>query len=342
MCMTKNELINDVASCLVMALSQDQIDLVKDIFVVKMQGYEIHEVNTLPSTEVKNNDFILKRFTVDMLARGVKESSIKAYLNVIRPFFDHTKLNFMEVTSQHIIDYLAVKKVAPNANGDKNSQSYVAGICRVMFVFWEWAYRKHHIDEDIMRDVDRVKGKQKKKDRITPEEMEACRECAQGDREKALLELMLSTGLRVGEIVALKIEDIDFQTKRVHIGEGKTDSAERDVYLTIRARNAIRKYIKKRTTGYVFRPTRNILDDNVQIGKGTIEKIAKEIGERAGAHCKTTVHVYRKTFASEKYRQTKDVKLVSILLGHASTAITEKYYLVDDLKDIEYMALYAA
>lgn len=342
MCMTKNELINDVAVGLTMTLSQDQIDLVKATFVVKMQGYDIHEVNTLPSTEVKNNDYILKRFTVDMLARGVKESSIKAYLNVIRPFFDYTKLNFMEVTSQHIIDYLAVKKVTPNANGEKNSQSYVAGICRVMFVFWEWAYRKHHIDQDIMRDVDRVKGKQKKKDRITPEEMEACRECAQGDREKALLELMLSTGLRVGEIAALKIEDIDFQTKRVHISEGKSDSAERDVYLTIRARNAIRKYIKKRTSGYVFRPTRNILDDNVQIGKGTIEKIAKEIGERAGAHCKTTVHVYRKTFASEKYRQTKDVKLVSILLEHASTAITEKYYLIDDLKDIEYMALYAA
>lgn len=342
MCMTKNELINDVAAGLVMALNQDQIDLVKATFVVKMQGYDIHEVNTLPSTEVKNNDFILKRFVVDKLATGLKESSIKAYMDVLRPFFDYTKLNYMEVTSQHIIDYLAVKKVAPNANGNKNSQSYVAGICRVMFVFLEWAYRKHHIDQDIMRDVDRVKGKQKKKDRITPEEMEACRECAQGDREKALLELMLSTGLRVGEIAALKIEDIDFQTKRVHISEGKTDSAERDVYLTIRARNAIRKYIKKRTYGYVFRPTRNILDDNVQIGKGTIEKIAKEIGERAGAHCKTTVHVYRKTFASEKYRQTKDVKLVSILLGHASTAITEKYYLVDDLKDIEYMALYAA
>lgn len=342
MCMTKNELINDVAAGLITMLTSDQIDLVKATFIIKMQGYDIHEVNTLPSTEVKSNEFILKRFTVDKLAMGLKESSIKAYMNVLRPFFDYTKLNFMEVTSQHIIDYLAIKKVSPNANGDKNSQSYIAGICRVMFVFWEWAYRKHHIDQDIMRDVDRVKTRQKKKDRITPEEMEACRECAQGDREKALLELMLSTGLRVGEIAALKIEDIDFQTKRVHISEGKSDSAERDVYLSIRARNAIRKYIQKRTSGYVFRPERNILDDNVQIGKGTIEKIAKEIGERAGAHCKTTVHVYRKTFASEKYRQTKDVKLVSILLGHASTAITEKYYLVDDLKDIEYMALYAA
>ena len=144
----------------------------------------------------------------------------------------------------------------------------------------------------------------------------------------------------MGEIAVLKIEDIDFDSKKVHINEGKSDSAERDVYLTIRARNAIKKYINKRTSGYVFRPQRKILKDDVPIGKGSIETWAKKIGKRAGAHCKTTVHVYRKTFASEKYRQTKDVKLVSILLGHASTAITEKYYLVDDLKDIEYQALY--
>lgn len=342
MCMTKSELINDIVAGLVMILNQDQIDFVRSTFIVKMQGYDIHEVNTLPSTEVKNNDFILKRFSVDMLARGVKESSIKSYVNIIRPFFDCTRLNFTEVTSQHIIDYLAVKKVTPNINGKKNSQSYIAGICRVLFIFFQWAYRKHHIEQDIMRDVDRVKEKQKKKERITPEEMEACRECLQGDREKALLELMLSTGLRVGEIAALKIEDIDFQTRRLHINEGKSDNAERDVYLSIRARNAIRKYIKKRMTGYVFRPERNILDDDTQIGKGSIEKIAKDIGHRAGVHCATTVHVYRKTFASETYRKTKNVKLVSVLLGHASTAITEKYYLVDDLKDIEYQALYAA
>ena len=92
MCMTKNELINDVAAGLVMTLSADHLELVKATFLVKMQGYDIHEVNTLPSTEVKNNDFILKRFTVDMLAKGLKESSIKTYMNNIRPFFDYNNL----------------------------------------------------------------------------------------------------------------------------------------------------------------------------------------------------------------------------------------------------------
>ncbi len=342
MCMTKNELISDVAAGLVMALSREQVDIVKAVFIVKMQGYDIHEVNTLPSVEVADNDYILKRFTVDMLAKGVKESSIKSYLNIVRPFLDTTGINFTDITSQHVTDYLAVKKVAQNANGRKNTQAYLAGICRVLFIFFTWAYKKHHIREDIMRDVDRIKTKQKKKDRITPEEMEACRETLKDSREKALFELMISTGMRVGEIAKLRIEDIDFQQRKVSIHGEKTENAEREGYLSIRARNALRKYTGSRTEGYVFRPLRNVLKDSQAVSNGTIEDIAKEIGRRAGVHCKTTVHIYRKTFASETYRRTGNIKLVSILLGHASTAITEKYYLIDDMKDIEYQALYVA
>lgn len=307
-----------------------------------MQGYELHEVNTLPAVEVLDNDFIYKRFTIDMLAKGIKESSIKAYLNIVKPFMEYTGLNFTDITSQHITDYLAVKKVTKNANGRKNTQSYIAGICRVLFIFFQWAYRKHHISQDIMRDVDRIKGKQKKKERITPEELEACREVLKDNREKALFELMLSTGMRVGEIAKLKIEDIDFVQRKINIHGEKTESADREGYLSIRARNAVHKYVGERVCGYVFRPLRNVLEDDRAISNGTIEDIAKGIGERAGVHCKTTVHVYRKTFASETYRRTGNIKLVSVLLGHASTSITEKYYLVDDMKDIEYQALYVA
>lgn len=342
MCMTKNEIINEVIVGLVGVLSQEQLEIVKSIFIVKMQGYEIHEVCTLPSTEVKDNEFIFKRFVVDMLAKGLKQSSINNYMDIIKAFFGMTGRNYREVSSQDIIDYMAIRKIKLNHFGRQNSQTYISNINRVLFVFFEWAYRKHHIDVDIMRDVDRIRAKQKKKDRISREEIEACRECLKDDREKALFELMLSTGLRVGEIARLKIEDIDFQNRKVHVQEGKTDNAERDVYLTIRARNALKKYIKDRWSGYLFRPSRNILDDNNPITPGTIEKYAKEIGKRANCHCTTTVHIYRKTFASEEYRRTKNVKYVSLLLGHASTAITEKFYLIDDMKEIEYQALYAA
>ena len=340
--MTKSEIINDIISSLVMTLTKDQLELVKATFIVKMQGYEIHEICTLPSVEVRDNEFILKRFTVDHLAKGLKASTIRAYMDHIKPFFTFTGLNYRDVTSQTITDYIAYRTVTPNAKGKMNSQNHICNISKVLHIFFNWAYRKHHIDTDIMLDVDRVKPKQKKKDRLTVEEIEACRDNIKNNRERALFELMISTGMRVGEIAALKIENIDLQKRTIHIQEGKSDSAERDVYLTVKARNALKKYLGERSFGYAFRPSRKIIPYVQKLSNGTIEKWAKAIGERAGCHCETTVHVYRKTFASEEYRRTKNVKYVSIILGHSSTAVTEKFYLVDDMKDIEYVALSAA
>ncbi len=338
--MNKNDIINDVIAGLTFIVSEEQLQIVKATFVCKMQGYDIHPICTLPSTELINNDFIFKRFMVDMIAKGLKERSVKSYMNIIQPFFAYVHKDFREVTSQDITDYLAVRKVTRNAKGKLPSQNYISTICRVMFVFFLWAYRKHHIEEDIMRDVDRIKPKQKKKERLTPEEIESCRDSCKNAREKALFEFMLSTGARVGEITRLRIEDIDFQTRKVDIHGEKSDAAERSCYLSIRARNAIREYVGDRWSGYVFRPGKK-LEEEQPLTTGTIEKLAKGIGERAGVHCTTTVHIYRKTFASEAYRRTKDIKLVSVLLGHGSTAVTEKYYLVDDMRDIEYQAIKA-
>ena len=340
--MTKNDIINDVVSSLVFTLDKDKLELVKSTFIVKMQGYEIHEICTLPSTEVHDNEFIFKRFMIDMLAKGLKQSSIVNYMNLIKPFFDTVGKNYSDFSAQDITDYIAIRKVKPGANGKMCSQTYIANINRVLFIFFEWAYRKHHIDVDIIRDVDRIRPKQKRKERLSLEEMEACRDSVKNDREKAFLELMLSTGMRVGEIAKLKVEDIDFQKRRIHIQEGKTDHAERDVYLTIKARNALHRYLGDRFRGFVFLRSRSAIDQKKPITTGALNEWAKAIGKRAGCHCATTVHVYRKTFASMEYQRTKDVKYVSILLGHSSTEVTERYYLVDDLKQIEYQALYAA
>lgn len=337
--MTKNEIINDIVSNLVMTLTKEQLDIVKSTFIVKMQGYEIHEVCTLPSVEVKDNDFIIKRFAIDMLAKGLKQRTITSYLCYIKPFFDYTGLNYRAVTAQDIIDYMAIKRVSKNSKGQLNSQNYLCNISKALFIFFGWAYKKHHIDTDIMNDVERIKPKQKKKERLSVEEMEACREAVKNTRERVLLELMLSTGMRVGEIVALKIEHIDFEKRTIHIPSGKTDNAERDVYLTVRARNAMKKYLNGRTEGYAFRPSKKYINEFTELGAGTVEGWAKEIGKRAGCHCPTTVHVFRKTYASEEYRRTGNVKYISIVLGHSSTAVTEKFYLVDDMRDIEYIGL---
>ena len=143
------------------------------------------------------------------------------------------------------------------------------------------------------------------------------------------MELMLSAGPRVGEICNLKIENLDFERGEIQI-YGEKNSKWRTCFMTPDCRVALEQYINDRAEGYVFLNSRNV-ETGKPLCKATIEEIAKEIAARAGCRNVATVHVYRKTFASREYLRTKDILYVSHRLGHANTAVTEKYYICDDI-----------
>lgn len=142
---------------------------------------------------------------------------------------------------------------------------------------------------------------------------------------------MLSTGMRVGEIATLRIENIDFNENEIKIWGEKT-STERVGFLTPSAKIALKRYLNGRTEGFVMKNKQN---DN-HMSKTKLEEMAKKIARNAGCTVNATLHVYRKTFASVLYRKTGNILLVSKLLGHADTRTTIKFYLVDEIKDMKY------
>lgn len=325
--MTKMELINDILVDMSLEMCREQLERLKTVLIVKMQGYELDEVETLPSAIVYDNEWILKRYTIDLLAKGLEQSTIRNYICILKKFFRETSKNYREIAGQDIVDYLALYQYSK-----KISHNYKGTLCRYLTAFFGWAYRKHHIDADIITDVDSIKVVRKKKDRLTDMEIEDIREACLTLKEKAIFELMLSTGLRVSEIAGLNVSDIDFNTGVVNV-YGEKSNAYRTAFLNTKAVKALKAYVgSKECQGDVlFTCTRK---PHNRLGKGSIEKIAKLLGERAGVHLTTTVHVYRKTFASIMYLKTKDVLFVSKLLGHANTQVTIECYLCDDLEDM--------
>lgn len=233
------------------------------------------------------------------------------------------------MTAQDITDYLAIRSYR-----DHISHNYKSTIYRYLCTFFGWAFKKRHIQDNIVDGVDKVKQIKKKKVRLTDEEVETIRYALQTPKEKALFELMICTGMRVGEISALNVSDIDLANKQVSIYAEKTDTY-RTGMLTPVAVMALRNYIGDRPgTDPLFLADRAPHNRMREYG---IEKLAKEMAVRGGvSRITATVHVYRKTFASVLYRKTGDVLLVSKLLGHAKPDMTVQYYLIDDIEEMQH------
>lgn len=327
--MTKNDLINDVAYELRDSMTKEQIDRMKITLYVKMQDFELTEIKQLPMTIEHDNDWLMQRYCVDGVAAGLHAGTIRSYIGIIRKFFEFVNKNYKYVTAQDITDYLAIRSYR-----DHISHNYKSTIYRYLCTFFSWAFKKRHIQDNIVDGVDKVKQIKKKKVRLTDEEVETIRYALQTTKEKALFELMICTGMRVGEISYLNVSDIDLTHKQVSIYAEKTDTY-RTGMLTPVAVMALRNYIGDRPgTDPLFLADRAPHNRMREYG---IEKLAKEIAVRGGVtRITSTVHVYRKTFASVLYRKTGDVLLVSKLLGHAKPDMTVQYYLIDDIEEMQH------
>lgn len=285
--MTKAELINDVVYEMTGYLTPEGIDRLKTVITFKLANINLTATETLPSTEIFDNEYIMKRYIIDLTATGRKQSTIKLYITIIKKFFAETGLNYHTCTGQDVMDYIAT--------------------------------RLHK---------DKIRQPQKRKERLSDEEIaRASLSIGHDLRLNALFELMLSAGPRVGEIVNLDIDNLDFARKEIHIWGEKT-SQWRTCFMTERCKQALKQYIGDRTEGAVFIGLRG----RGRMCNKSIEDMVKEIALFGGCKFRATVHSFRKTFASMEYRRTKDVLFVSKRLGHSSTDVTIKYYICDDVE----------
>jgi site-specific recombinase XerD len=140
-------------------------------------------------------------------------------------------------------------------------------------------------------------------------------------KHRALLMLMYSAGLRVGEVVRIRIEDLDAERKliRVRGGKGRKD---RYTLLSDRALDAVREYIAEYgPTTWLFpgeRPSR-------PIASRTAQKIVENARERAGIKIHTSAHTLRHSFATHLLEAGTDLRYIQELLGHASPKTTQIY-----------------
>lgn len=295
----------------------DPEDVRKVVDTISMIGvdYDImpKETAIVPYDETDNQKLI-KQFLATKLVEGCSKKTVAAYGKCIQKFAAATRKGLTDIKANDVRAYLAEKEAA----GCK--MSYLASIRDYISSFYKWALEEEYVTRNPCAKVV-IKEPQAVRSAFSDVEMDRIRDACRTEKERAMVEVLVSSGVRCQELCDLEISDIDYMKKSVHVRCGKGGKG-RITYLSDVAMSHLQEYINGRPGSSI------VLFDNARShGKMTtsgVRMILNGIGDRAGVENVFT-HRFRHTFASMMIRRGMPVEKLQILMGHESIDTTMRY-----------------
>ena len=257
----------------------------------------------------------LQEFLDVKALEGCSKATIENYKFNLNKFLLGVRKDPTEIVTQDIRKYLADYK---RKRGVSNTT--LDNMRRVFQSFFTWMHREGYVLKDPCAAVNKIRADKIIKNPYSDEEMELMREAAKNLREKAIIEVLYSTGMRIGELEKLNKDDIDFVNgKAIVFGKG---AKEREVYFNVKAQLALKKYLENRndTNEALFVGLQSPYN---RLKVSTYEKILRELGGRCGVHCHP--HRFRRTCATILLNKGMPIQEVSKILGHAKLETTMIY-----------------
>lgn len=269
------------------------------------------------------------------LEKSLSQNSIAAYVNDINKLVDFLEKNFKAVAPDNVklnhlksfVEWLNDRGVSP-----RTQARTISGIKS----FYKYLLIEGNITSDPTALLESPKIGRKLPDILSMEEIDTLIEGidlnkAEGQRNKAMLETLYSCGLRVSELVNLKITNLFFEQGFIKV-EGKADK-ERLVPVSGRAIEEINKYLNKyRKTLRVNKDSENVLFLNRRgrkLSRVMIFTIIKNLAEKVNLDKKISPHTFRHSFATHLINGGADLRAVQEMLGHESILTTEIYTHLD-------------
>jgi len=307
----EQQLINEVLCQMIPHLSNDQISLLKNV----LEGALI-KVGGSPE---KADEQLIKDFLAAKSLEGCSERTLAYYEKTIKRMLGKVSKGIKAITTEDLRAYLSQYQAESSV-----SKVTIDNIRRNLSSFFSWLEDENYILKSPVRRIHRVKVSTSVKETYTDEELEMLRDNCTEVRDLAMIDLLASTGMRVGELVRLNRDDIDF-TERECVVFGKGDK-ERVVYFDARTKIHLQSYLNTRAdsnpalfVGLRFPHTR------LQIGG--VENRLKQMGEMLDIH-KVHPHKFRRTMATVAIDKGMPIEQVQKLLGHEKIDTTLHYAMV--------------
>ena len=302
-------------------LDQKQKIILNKVLFKYLKTLDFEENNSFNSDFDKNeNNKLLKLFISSKRVEGCSEKTLNYYEKTINHLFEHIDKRLDYVSTNDLRDYLG--EYRSNRNISKTTAD---NIRRILSSFFGWLEDEDYILKNPVRRIRKIKKGRVFKDVLTDEHLEILRDNCDDIRDLAILELLISTGIRVGELVNLNIDDVNFYEREcVVFGKGES---EREVYFDAKTKIHLMNYLDSRE------------DDNpalfvslkkpyCRLGISGVERRLRKLGQKSNI-TKVHPHKFRRTLATNAIDKGMPIEQVQRLLGHVQIDTTMQYAMVN-------------
>lgn len=321
----KTEIINNIIFEMSGYVDNTTLDIMQKVIEKQLVAVNMEEITNLPaeirtSTEEQNRYYIslmmIKKKNLRPETKAQYRDAIMRLTSVIEK-----PLNKMdEIDIDSYLDWYEKRNVA--AGGKKNQASTCNNERRYLSAFFTWMRKEKFMSYNPVESTEPMKEVIKPIDYFRPAQIEQLREGCVSLRDRAIIEVLRSTGARVGEIPQINIDHVDWSTGDIMIMSEKSYKY-RLLYLDEVARYHLRKYLDSRA------------DDNealfvwdkapyYRLKKSGIRNAMKEVGKNMD--CKVYPHKLRKTLGVNLKDKGTDIGIIQEVMGHANPTVTSRYY----------------
>lgn len=268
---------------------------------------------------ITNQEF-LKLFLDAKRVEGCSDRTIKYYKSTIEHLMVNVKTSVRKITTEEMREYLAGYQKINNC-----SNVTIDNVRRNISSFFSWLEEEDYILKSPMKRIHKIKTKTVVKSVISDEAIEKLRDNCESKRDLAIIDLLYSTGIRVGELVNLNIDDIDLDGRECVV-YGKGDK-ERKVYFDAKAKVHIEDYIKSRDDeNEALFVTLDAPHERLKISG--VEIRLRKLGRRLQLE-RIHPHKFRRSMATRAIDKGMPIEQVQKILGHSQIDTTMQYAMVN-------------
>lgn len=317
----KMKFVRDLEERLSGVFDSTQLSSISNAAVKALANYELTDRCTDIMILDDFNERTLKRYKACLIIDGKSENTIKQYIRTAQKLSDMMRKPFNEMGIYDLRYFLAKElERGISAISLENTRANLSA-------FFQWLADDEVIQKNPASKIAPIKYHLEVKKAFSAVEIDALRSACRKEKERALIEFLLSTGVRVSELASMQTQDIDMNTLTVHVRHGKGNK-ERITYMNQVASKHLAAYLDSRKkSGFVLFYNKN----GNPLQTDGIRFILNTIANRAGVE-NTHPHRFRRTFATTLASRGMNVQEIQRLLGHANINTTMQYISMDDGK----------